>query len=221
MGEKQIECFVKSAFVMIWFYGASYVGQFIVSQWAKNPKSFYEQHQQGLNSLVYLIIFLGVFVMSQDKHVFLTSLSLKTLKEEGKLLGICCILASSMYLLNIGMNHLLFDFFPGYAEIEHQFNSYEPVLRFFAMVILPAWVEEYLFRFKIQNWLKEGFGIPIAIVGQALLFGSLHYYALQKIYATMSGFLLGFIKEKGSIKASLWVHLFINLIGWGIGSFMS
>lgn len=220
MGEKQIEGIGKSALVMIWFYGVSYAGQWIVSQWVKDPKSFYEQHQQGLNSLVYLVIFLGVFVMNQDQPIFLNSFTVKSLKEEGKLIGICCMIASGMYLLNIGMNHLLFDFFSDYAEIEHQFSSYEPVLRFLAMVILPAWVEEYLFRFKIQNWLKEGFGTPIAIVGQALLFGSLHYYTLQKIYAMMSGLILGIIKEKDSIKASLWVHLFINLMGWGIGSFM-
>jgi len=221
MDKKQVEGFGKAALVMLWFYGVSYFGQYLVGQWARSPQLFYEQHQQGFNILVYLAIFLGVFAMSHDQHLFLTSLSVKSIKEEGKQVGICFIIASGMYLLNIGMNRLLFDFFPEYAEMSHQFNGHEVVLRFFAMVLLPAWVEEYLFRFKIQNWIKEGFGMPIAIVGQALLFGSLHYYTLQKIYATISGLLLGVIKEKISIKASLWVHLFINLLGWGIGSFMS
>ena len=85
------------------------------------------------------------------------------------------------------------------------------------MVLLPPLVEEYLFRDQIQGCLKKGFGKEIAIIGQALLFGMLHFYTLQKIYATILGILFGIVKEKQGIKATIWMHMTVNFIGWFMG----
>ena len=60
-------------------------------------------------------------------------------------------------------------------------------------------------------------GKEIAIIGQALLFGMLHFYTLQKIYATILGILFGTVKEKQGIKATMWMHMTVNFIGWFMG----
>lgn len=217
----QTKTFGKSVLVVIWFYMISVIMSILIGLIYRSEGAyelFIERHSNLLNILIYIIIFCGVCLLDSQKKEFFSSFKSLSLKNVITFMG----MGLGAYFIGIIITNLLIGVFPEYNEISNSFNQYEPVLRFIAMVILPPIVEEYLFRFKIQGYLKEGFGTPIAIIGQALLFGMLHYYMLQKIYATVLGLLFGYIREKKeNIQCSIWMHMIVNLLGWLAGCFFA
>lgn len=217
----QMKTFGKSLLVVIWFYMISVIMSILIGLIYRSEGAyelFIERHSNLLNILIYIIIFCGVCLLDSQKKEFFSSFKSLSLKNVITFMG----MGLGAYFIGIIITNLLIGVFPEYNEISNSFNQYEPVLRFIAMVILPPIVEEYLFRFKIQGYLKEGFGTPIAIIGQALLFGMLHYYMLQKIYATVLGLLFGYIREKKeNIQCSIWMHMIVNLLGWLAGCFFA
>lgn len=217
----QIKAFGKSILVVIWFYMISMIVSNLIAILCGSEEVyvlFNNIHSNLLNCLIYIIIFSGVCLLDHQRKVFFSSFKSLNIKKVITFIG----MGLGAYFIGIIITNLLIGFFPEYNEISKSFNEYEPILRFIAMVILAPIVEEYLFRFKIQGYLKEGFGIPIAIIGQALLFGMLHYYILQKIYATVLGILFGYMREKkGTIQVSIWMHITVNFLGWLVGCFFA
>lgn len=217
----QIKAFGKSLLVVIWFYMVSFIMSNLIGLLCGSESAYalyIEVHSNLLNCLIYMIIFGGICLLDNQRKVFLSSFKSITIKDVIMFIG----MGLGAYFIGIMITNLLIGIFPEYNEISNNFNAYEPVLRFIAMVVLPPIVEEYLFRFKIQGYLKEGFGTPIAIIGQAFLFGMLHYYMLQKIYATILGILFGYMREKkGTIQVSIWMHMTVNFLGWLAGCFFA
>ncbi len=213
---KQMKAFGQSILVIIWFYAVSLMSSLMVSLLSSNPTAFLERHSYLLNVISYVIIFLGVYWVDQHKEKLLEGLRIQTLKS----ILTYILMGIGTYIIGTVLASLLIGFFPDYEEISQSFTAYEPILRFIGMVMLPPLVEEYLFREKIQGYLKEGFGVTIALIGQALLFGGLHYYTVQKIYAAVLGFIFGIVKEKKNLGATIWMHMTVNFIGWLMGCLM-
>lgn len=217
----QIKAFGKSVLVVIWFYMVSFIMSNLIALVCGNERAYalyLEAHTNLFNCLIYIIIFSGMYLLDNQKEVFMTSFKSLNVKNVITFIG----MGLGAYCIGVIITNLLIGVFPEYNEISNSFNTYEPVLRFIAMVILPPIVEEYLFRFKIQGYLKEGFGTSIAIIGQAFLFGMLHYYMLQKIYAMVLGILFGYMREKkGTIQVSIWMHMTVNFLGWLAGCFFA
>lgn len=217
----QIKTFGKSLLVVIWFYMTSIIMSILIRLICRSEGAyelFIQRHSNLFNILIYSIIFWGVCLLDSKRKEFFSSFKSLSFKNIIAFIG----MGLGAYFIGIIIINLLIGVFPEYNEISNSFNHYEPVLRFIAMVILPPIVEEYLFRFKIQGYLKEGFGTPIAIIGQALLFGMLHYYMLQKIYATVLGLLFGYIRERNkNIQSSIWMHMTVNFLGWLAGCFFA
>lgn len=210
---KQIKAFAQSILVIMWFYAVSLIGGLSVGLLSQNPTQFTERHNNLLNVLCYVVIFLGIYSLESHKAELWGGLRHQKIKA----IFTYILMGIGTYIVGTILSSLLIGFFPEYEEINLSFNQYEPILRFVGMVILPPIVEEYLFREKIQGYLKEGFGLPIALVGQALLFGGLHYYTLQKIYASVLGLIFGFVKERKGLSATIWMHMTVNFIGWFMG----
>ncbi len=85
----------------------------------------------------------------------------------------------------------------------------EPVrilLYFVSSVILPAFVEEMIFRGYILHLLLPH-GKTFAIMVSAVLFGLMHLYLPQLLYATVGGVLMGYYVVKSG---SLWIGIFIH-----------
>ena len=221
MGSRQLKAFGKSIVVIVWFYAISMITGNMVRLFSNQPEQWLERHSNLLNIICYCIIFLGVYIVDKNRNQFIEALLMKgeRFRSQSKVKEIVTylIMGVGVYLIGMTITSLLIGFFPEYQEINQTFTQYEPILRFIGMVILPPIVEEYLFRHKIQSLLKDGFGVPIAIIGQALLFGMLHYYVLQKIYAAVIGIISGMVKEKKGIQATVWMHMTVNGIGWLIG----
>ena len=86
--------------------------------------------------------------------------------------------------------------------------NYQLVLAFLTTAVIPAFVEEFLFRGLILSNLRP-FGTTTAVVGSALLFGVMHQNVEQLLYATVAGLILGYIYVK---TASIWPCVLIHFV---------
>ena len=84
--------------------------------------------------------------------------------------------------------------------------AYEVVLAFITTAVVPAFVEEALFRGTVLKNLLP-FGRTTAVFVSALLFGVMHQSASQFFYATVAGLVIGYIYVHTS---SLWCAVLIH-----------
>ena len=91
------------------------------------------------------------------------------------------------------------------------------VMSFVTMAIIPAFVEEFLFRGLIQTNLRP-FGRGCAIIGSAVLFGVMHQNIEQIFYATVAGLVLGYLYE---VTDSIWCGILLHLLNNGVSVFQS
>ncbi len=93
----------------------------------------------------------------------------------------------------------------------------EPVrifLYFISSVILPAFVEEMIFRGYILHLLLPH-GKTFAIMVSAVLFGLMHLYLPQLLYATVGGVLMGYyVVKSGSLWIGIFIHAMNNLLAF-------
>ncbi len=88
-------------------------------------------------------------------------------------------------------------------------TNYEIVLALLTSAVVPAFVEELLFRGVILNNLMP-YGKDTAIILSALSFGLMHQNAGQFLYTTVAGLILGYIfVVSGNIWAGVLIH-FVN-----------
>lgn len=87
-------------------------------------------------------------------------------------------------------------------------SNYQLVLLFFTLAVVPAFVEELLFRAVILENLLP-YGRTTAIVGSAFLFGLMHQNAEQFFYATAAGVVLGWIY---TATHSVWPCVLMHLV---------
>ena len=214
---QQVKAFGKSIAVVIWFYSISWMVSGVLQASGLLTNGWVKQHPYLINILTYGFIFAGIVGIDAKGHEFGTFLRKCPLKDWMRFIG----RGIGAYSLGSVISQGLIQFFPEYEEIGPQFNSNEPILRFISMVIVAPIVEEYLFRWKVQDFLKEGFGVYIAIIGQALLFGGLHFYRLQKIYASILAGIFGYVREKKGIAATVSMHMTVNFLGWFIGCLLA
>lgn len=81
------------------------------------------------------------------------------------------------------------------------------VLQFIVIAIVPAFVEELLFRGVILTNLLP-YGKTAAVLGSALLFGVMHQNFEQLLYATVAGLVMGYIYV--TVK-SIWPCVMLHL----------
>ncbi len=88
------------------------------------------------------------------------------------------------------------------------------LLYFVSSVILPAFVEEMIFRGYILHLLLP-WGKTFAILVSAVLFGVMHLYLPQILYATVAGVLIGyFVVRAESVWIGIFIHACNNLISF-------
>lgn len=86
----------------------------------------------------------------------------------------------------------------------------ENLLYVFSVAVMPAFVEEFMFRGIILNKLRQ-FGDGFAVLVSSILFGLIHGNLVQIPFAFVVGLALGFIVVKtNSIIPSMIVHFTVN-----------
>ena len=89
---------------------------------------------------------------------------------------------------------------------------HEILLMFVSIAVIPAIVEEILFRGVILSNLMP-YGRTAAILGSAVLFGLMHGNILQFFYTTMLGVVLGYVCVRTK---SIWCGIIIHFVNNGI-----
>lgn len=109
------------------------------------------------------------------------------------------------------------DFAAEYLWVDTYETPHAIILSFVTMAIIPAFVEEFLFRGLVQSNLRP-YGSGVAIVGSAVLFGLMHQNIQQVFYATVAGLVLGYIYE---VTDSIWCGILLHLLNNGFSVFES
>lgn len=115
------------------------------------------------------------------------------------------------------LNALLTDFFVGAptassGEAVLPTQNFEIILMVITTAVVPAFVEEYLFRGVVLGAMRP-FGRTPAIVVSAFCFALMHGNASQLLYTFVAGLALGFVYcELKSIWAPVIIHFCNNFI---------
>lgn len=192
--------------------------QMLVGNIAKLVKGplYVEQHMYLLTFMAYIIVIISMVCINNYQKDTIRAHYKGFTK---KMLGQTLTYMIPLWLIVTFVNGLLYPFFPQYdAQVDSLFVSSEPVLRFIVLVLGAPFIEEYLFREKIQTFVKKRFGTTVAILFQGMLFGIIHPFGLQKIYASVMGIGLGWMKEKTNhILSPTLIHILINGVGFMAG----
>ena len=141
-------------------------------------------------------------------------------KVDGKLPNGFFFLA--MFTISIGFCTSLLpsflDFLPDFSNVFYQDNLQVPTtifelfLAILATAILPALVEEFIFRGIILSELLP-YGKSFAVVASAMMFGISHFSIPQFAYAFLIGIIFGYLAlETGSLKTTIMIHALNNAI---------
>ena len=88
-----------------------------------------------------------------------------------------------------------------YVESSASLTTQQPVIDFLAVVLMAPLVEELLFRGVIYDALCAFVPAGVAVVFQAMLFGSTHGTLLWILYSSLIGCVLGYVRKRAD---SLW-----------------
>lgn len=172
-----------------------------------------------LNSIAYIAAYsIPVWfflLLSKDKNVQPFGLSVALSKDRPALVSVAMMfLGTAACFCASYVNSLLFPVSESASDL-YFFNEaqapYVLILMFISSAIVPAFVEELLFRGMILSSVRP-YSESGAILISAILFGLMHQTPFQLFYTTVIGVILGVVRVKtGSIWVGVLVHFFNNL----------
>lgn len=179
----------------------------------------------GLNNTAYLIFNMVLYLVFLPLPALATAALSRSrihpfpVKKVGMGLTVCLVLAGmGMAILSNLLSSYLMDFLTAigipYPEFPDtmELTALSLILNILSTAVLPALVEEFIFRGYIQGALKP-FGNGIAIVLSAFIFGIFHGNILQFPFAFLMGLVFGWLfAATGSIWPSVLVHFGNNLM---------
>ncbi len=155
------------------------------------------------------------YLISKGKKVEPMGLSLHLSKKNTALSTLAIIfLGTSVCLSCSYVNSILFTMpesaYDSIASSKFD-HAYQLILMFISTAIVPAFVEELLFRGVILSNIRP-YNESGAVVISAVLFGLMHQTPFQLFYATAVGIVLGIVYLKtGTIWSGILLHFFNNL----------
>lgn len=128
-------------------------------------------------------------------------------------MGMAAVLAAAR--LNALLLRLLTAFLPEFdvgVQLAPPTANYQLVLMVITTAVVPAFVEEFLFRGVVLKGLLP-YGRTTAVVASALLFGLMHGNAAQLFYAVVAGLVFGYIYvHTGSLWCPVLIHFCNNFL---------
>lgn len=198
---------------IVWFFGTQQLMAIVIS--GIKGMSYANEHTFLITLLSYVICLMP-YVIRTTRETIVRNYTLEKWRSLFKYVGYGILLWLGSGVINL----ICMPLFPEYTEeIGTLFGTQEPILRFVVLVIGAPLVEECLFRGKIQGYMEELFGEKLAIIGQALVFGMVHPFGLQKVYASFLGIGLGYIRQRDQkLIGPTMMHMTVNGIGWLLGA---
>ncbi len=117
----------------------------------------------------------------------------------------------SNFVTDILLNNLSLFGYENHLDMTYTTNTpLENVIYFLRVALLPALVEEFMFRGIILHKLRA-FGDGFAVLLSSLMFGLIHGNLVQIPFAFIVGLALGFaVVKTGSIIPSIIIHFLVN-----------
>ncbi|MBO5394562.1 MAG: CPBP family intramembrane metalloprotease [Clostridia bacterium] len=170
-----------------------------------------------LNLLTYVGIWLSYSKLKDIRPVVAAKMKIKQKWQNyiiPVVLGIV-MLFGFQYLVQAFDNLLEVVGYPvdrGFGSVDPE-NAGEYIYAIFALAVVPAFIEELLFRGVIFNGLRERFPTGWAAVISAAMFAIAHGNLQQLIYPLIFGtFLALVVARTGSLISSMLVHFVNNLL---------
>lgn len=207
---------IFSALFSVLSGGASLLQQFLVDEFPNSAGVYIVTDL--LCSLAYVASFtlpvLFFFMISHKSKVQPLGLSLRLSEKYTTLSTLAIVfLGTSVCLTCSYVNSILFSVPESAYDTLMPSNldqGYKLILMFISTAIVPAFVEELLFRGVILSNIRP-YNENGAILISALLFGLMHQTPFQFFYATAVGVVFGIVCVKtGSIWSGILLHFFNN-----------
>ncbi|WP_069997499.1 CPBP family intramembrane glutamic endopeptidase [Cellulosilyticum sp. I15G10I2] len=218
---KKLECSLQASLTLLWFLGCQWIFIYLLRLFLRMDSSsfmkIYNDHMYKINLFIQVFCLAGIllkdFILKKDSFS-----DYRYFRKEKIVIYICYGIV--LWFVSSLINILLGVFFTEYAtQVQRLFSNTEHIVRCLVLVFFAPLLEEYVFRGKIQNKLKLGFGRWQAVILQGAVFGLIHPLPLQKLYATFLGIGFGILKEKEkNVQSTTIMHMTINGISFIIGT---
>lgn len=173
-----------------------------------------------LVSLAYIVSFLApvwfFFAISRKKVVHPMGLALRFFKQKPTQSTFAIMFFGTAVCFSMSyFNSVLFSIPQDIYDqlfVSEGTTGYQLVLMFISTAIVPAFVEEFLFRGVVLSQIRP-YSETGAVLISALLFGLMHQTPFQILYTTALGIVLGVVCIKtGSIWCGVILHFFNNFL---------
>ena len=179
----------------------------------------------------------GLYLLFFKKKPKETFKDLGFQKISGKAVLISIIIGVVAFILNIAVSSIFngiiqaFGYNPSYGSGGGASTSvWNFLLEVLLVAILPGICEEFMHRGILLRGLSKEKGVMYALVVSSILFGLMHLNIVQVFYASILGFLIGFVSVIGkSIYPAIIIHFMNNFLnvylsyaepnGWPLGEF--
>lgn len=166
--------------------------------------------------VVFLIWYLRVFVKTHS-NIGESALGLWG-KKTAKVVLTLIVIGIAIQFFASSVLELCLIPFPEIAEkymsVVDSLVDYDIFLVVYVCIMGPL-CEEFVFRGVIMAYFSEAFGVMIANILQAVLFGLYHGNVVQGIYAFILGAFIGLFRNKtGKMWGNCIVHVSINVMGY-------
>ena len=173
----------------------------------------------GTVSIVALACSMAFVLLYRRKRLFTEDLCPKGISFKTMPAGVflaCILLTFTVQVISMGSDLVIesaarilgYKVMPVSNDIQQSMNTAGMML--YSGIIAPV-VEEIIFRGVIQNGLRK-YGRLFAIITSSLLFAFFHSDIEQGLFAFLMGLILGFTAMEYSVKWSMALHIFNNLV---------
>lgn len=124
--------------------------------------------------------------------------------------------AASCAALGIAVNNMiamtpLMEYSEEFKTVNQMFFGGQAVFELLGACLIVPVAEELLFRGVVYLRLRMYFGTAVGLFGSAVIFGLIHFNAVQFLYACILGILLAFfVEETGYVSAAVFGHIAAN-----------
>jgi hypothetical protein len=131
------------------------------------------------------------------------------------LLGITASLAFNSWFSVLGITQSV----GSYTQVAEVQFALPLVLGLIIYGIISPVAEEMVFRGIVYRKMRDNYGVPIALVGSALIFGAIHGNLVQGIYGTAMGLLAAWLDEREKkLAAPILFHGAANAVVYLVSS---
>ena len=173
-----------------------------------------ETHSTAVMLPVYGIVVAVLYIFNRLRGVSFLEKTALNKKIDVKTALLCVVMGfSANFWMSLILNLIPLPqaWVQQYSESAAALATSNPIIDLLTIVLIAPLVEEIFFRGAMMNTMLKSTIVPIAIIGQGLIFGAIHGSPLWMIYAAVFGCILGYVRIlTGSLWSVILFHILFN-----------